>query len=324
MSLEPYNYNEFLKTTVKSILNGERLLLWGLNDLSIQLLSDIIRFNLASGICGITRGNPCSETTLHTIGDIKIFEHADIHELDFDTVVICYDKEKEDVLNLFSEPRAKFPMFILWGNANYDFCDPEYDKITASLHVQSKARGYEFMLPHLYQSLCYVVQNDIQGDVVEFGTYRGGTTVFLAEILNLLGSNRKIYSFDTFSGFPVPKSPFDFFKDPQYNHSDYETVNRYCKRFDNIILVKGEISETIGVIEQKGIAFAFFDTDNYSATKKALDVVFNNMPKGAILAFDHYYSKNHIDTLGERLAAKEILRNKKVFNLHGTGVFMKL
>jgi hypothetical protein len=53
---------------------------------------------------------------------------------------------------------------------------------------------------------------------------------------------------------------------------------------------------------------------------RALGVV----PGGAV-AFDHYFSPNWPSTLGERIAAKEMLTSEEEwFNLHGTGIFIKM
>ena len=42
----------------------------------------------------------------------------------------------------------------------------------------------------------------LKGDVIELGTYKGGTTIMMARFLKKIQSSRRIYSFDTFEGFP--------------------------------------------------------------------------------------------------------------------------
>lgn len=41
-----------------------------------------------------------------------------------------------------------------------------------------------------------------EGDIFEAGVFRGGSLIALAMILKELGSNKKVYGFDSFSGFP--------------------------------------------------------------------------------------------------------------------------
>ena len=43
----------------------------------------------------------------------------------------------------------------------------------------------------------------ISGDIVEFGVYRGASLLATALLLRSLGSDKTVYGFDTFSGFPT-------------------------------------------------------------------------------------------------------------------------
>tara|TARA_B100000780_G_C20965047_1_gene385280 strand:- start:98 stop:739 length:642 start_codon:yes stop_codon:yes gene_type:complete len=43
----------------------------------------------------------------------------------------------------------------------------------------------------------------LEGDIFEFGVYKGGGTIAMALQLKILGSSKKIYAFDSFSGFPA-------------------------------------------------------------------------------------------------------------------------
>ena len=44
--------------------------------------------------------------------------------------------------------------------------------------------------------------NHIPGDIAEFGVYRGASILATGLLLKKLGSNKKIYGFDSFGGFP--------------------------------------------------------------------------------------------------------------------------
>jgi hypothetical protein len=63
----------------------------------------------------------------------------------------------------------------------------------------------------LYNSVNYVVKNNISGDFVECGVWRGGCSMLIALVLKYHNvSNRKIYLYDTFDGM---SSPTEFDKD---------------------------------------------------------------------------------------------------------------
>jgi hypothetical protein len=231
--------------------------------------------------------------------------------------------QKEDILMALKNGLTSLPKIKIFGNKNYEFNDKAFWRIKSSLHVKSKAGGYPEMLVHIYQSIKYIAANNLEGDVIELGTYRGGTTVFIAKTLQHFKGNRNFYSFDTFSGFPTRSSILDIFEEEEYYQNDYDTVEGYCS-LHNIQLIKGDILNTISIINGKKIAFSFFDTDNYTPTRFALEKIFDATIPNGILAFDHYYSPNWSKTVGERIAIKEVLESKRVFNLFGTGIFIKL
>ena len=114
----------------------------------------------------------------------------------------------------------------------------------------------------------------------------------------------------------------DVFPAEMYS-ADYKTVKRYCEPY-GVELIKGDICETFKTLIGIPLMLSFFDTDYYSPARVALEMCYNQTVRGGIIAFDHYFSEGWEDTIGERIAAKEVLEEKSVFHLHGTGIFLKL
>lgn len=52
----------------------------------------------------------------------------------------------------------------------------------------------------------YVVQNDIPGDFVECGVWRGGNAFLAKKVFAMLNSPRNVWLFDTFTGMTKPTS----------------------------------------------------------------------------------------------------------------------
>jgi len=50
--------------------------------------------------------------------------------------------------------------------------------------------------------LGHVVENRIEGDVVECGVARGGSSALMALVLRALSSDKSVWAFDTFEGIP--------------------------------------------------------------------------------------------------------------------------
>lgn len=69
------------------------------------------------------------------------------------------------------------------------------------LEVDDASEKSKSRLRFLYK---HVRDNALQGDgdILEFGTFRGASALALALILRELGSSKTVFAFDTFSGFP--------------------------------------------------------------------------------------------------------------------------
>jgi hypothetical protein len=74
----------------------------------------------------------------------------------------------------------------------YDFCKP--------YTMTSVERMYA-----LYKGVEYVVKNNIPGDFVECGVWKGGSSMLIAKTLQKFGvSDRKIWMYDTYEGMSEP------------------------------------------------------------------------------------------------------------------------
>lgn len=131
----------------------------------------------------------------------------------------------------------------------------------------------------------------IKGEVGEFGCRSCGTTGRLAQYLIDNNSDKRVYAFDTFEGFP-----YDDIYDGEIHRkgqmsTDYQLIIERSRKFDNIILVKGMFENTLNDIDIQ-YCFAFIDPDVYQATSYVYNYLKDRMPKGAIMAFHDYGSKH--------------------------------
>jgi len=163
--------------------------------------------------------------------------------------------------------------------------------------------------------------------VAEFGIFKGGTISFIKSTLDYMGyepNTLNVYGFDCFSGFPERESVLDMYSNPKCEYRDYYSVRDFCKR-QGIQVIQGDIKETYTILSESKLMLTFFDTDNYTPVKAALDYCYERTVKGGAIIFDHYTIRNEfVETIGERMAAQEIFEGKKLFHLHDTGVFIKL
>ena len=72
----------------------------------------------------------------------------------------------------------------------------------------------------------------LDGDIFELGVYKGGGTIAMALLLKTLNSNKKVYAFDSFSGFPAYHQNDDFrtfAERPDLFDAELQAQARLCK-----------------------------------------------------------------------------------------------
>jgi O-methyltransferase len=291
----------------------------GVSPATADLLRRLRVAGLGSAICAVVTSQ---EPPRSEFCGIPVIRADEIGGFDPDALIIVADAEKEDALRSFAQGSHSRPRVIFAGDGQYTFQDPAFSSILESCSVKPKAWGYPLMLVHLFQALRYLAKRKISGDVAEFGVLHGGTTVFLAKAMEHLGVSGRIYGFDTFRGFPPPASPLDLFFEQKYSLANFENVRRYCEPYP-IDLIRGDIAETYQRLHGVPLALCFFDTDNYTPVRAALPTCAEQLVPGGVLAFDHYYSPGWGRTIGEKMAADEVISSGEFFHLHGTGIFLK-
>jgi O-methyltransferase len=161
----------------------------------------------------------------------------------------------------------------------------------------------------LYKSIEYICLNKIEGDIVECGVWKGGSSMLAAGALRQFNNTFKsIYLFDTFEGMPEPgkydrnfnnaEASIEYEKSllerghSSWCYSSLEEVKANMQRTEypemNINFIKGKVEDTIpGSIPQK-IALLRLDTDWYESTYHELKHLFPLLSKGGILILDDY------------------------------------
>lgn len=248
---------------------------------------------------------------------------AALASADVSIIVITRDAGKEGLLRRLAEVVAPGPAIIIGGFEHLKFADPCFDSVVNSAVVPSLANGYPDCLVHLFQCLNNAARLGLSGYVVEFGMFRGGTTMLLSRFIEALGMTWPVIGFDTFDGFPTPRDLRDMYAHPDCVFRDEATVRAlFVGR--NVRVVAGDLIQTASELVGLPIVLAFVDTDNYTSANAALDSIQDSVQVGGAIVFDHFAGRDRfVYTLGERMAAERLLDDPRYFNLHGTGVFMR-
>lgn len=161
----------------------------------------------------------------------------------------------------------------------------------------------------LYMSIRYLAVNNIPGDLVECGVWKGGSVKLMAMTLSRLNdTSRKIYLYDTYEGMSKPTD-----KDVNYSdisaHDKWDEKQRDDGKSDwcyspidevknnisatgypekNFIFVQGMVEDTIPGTMPEKIALLRLDTDFYESTYHELKHLYPALVSRGILIIDDY------------------------------------
>lgn len=177
------------------------------------------------------------------------------------------------------------------------------DDILNFLKLHSNEFGgfhMETML-HTINSVEYIINNNIEGDFIEIGVYKGIMIIaILAKLLQLKITTKKIHLYDTFSGMTEPSNkdinPYNVYaKDIMHEIRCYSTLEDVKKNIDMLSYPKENIQFHVGDIRKcniseipEKIAFLRLDTDFYDSTLFELENFEPNVLKGGVVTLDDY------------------------------------
>lgn len=180
----------------------------------------------------------------------------------------------------------------------------------------------------LLDAVRYVVDNNLEGDYVECGVWKGGSTLAVASLLHSLNKeDKQLWLYDTFEGM---SEPTDVDQDLQgrkakdrlnkedkktswvWAYSGLEEVKKTMHLSNyptsKITYVKGKVEDTLLQEKQpEKIAILRLDTDWYESTKIELELLFPKVVKGGIIIIDDY---GHWK--GSKKAVDEYIKNNNL------------
>lgn len=148
-----------------------------------------------------------------------------------------------------------------------------------------------------------VLARNIDGDFVEAGVWRGGSTIYMRAILAAYGDRtRCVWAFDSFEGVPRPSGRYSYIPDdsdglwqaPLDVSIDVvrENFDKYGLLDERVHMVRGWFSESLPVAEVERIALLRLDGDLYESTMDALIHLYPKVCPGGYVIIDDYF---HID-----------------------------
>jgi O-methyltransferase len=152
-------------------------------------------------------------------------------------------------------------------------------------------------LDNVQQCVEDVLRNNIPGDFIETGVWRGGTVIFMRALLKAYGvTDRTVWVADSFEGLPPPASGTDGadLSQVEYLKVSLEEVKSNFERFglldQQVQFLKGWFCDTLPRCPIDRLAILRLDGDLYSSTMDSLHNLYHRVSPGGYVIVDDYYS----------------------------------
>lgn len=154
-------------------------------------------------------------------------------------------------------------------------------------------------LDNIHYCMKEIIENNIPGDCIETGVWRGGSTILMRAILKAYGeTERKVWVADSFQGLPPPnveKYPADLGLD-LYKYSELavpidvvmENFEKYGLLDQQVVFLKGWFSETLPNAPIQQLALLRLDGDLYESTMDSLVNLYPKLSVGGFVIIDDY------------------------------------
>ena len=176
----------------------------------------------------------------------------------------------------------------------------------------ARARGSLLTPPklvNLYLLLRFGLPQLERGDIVEFGSYKGGSAIFMASLLRSFGSGAKVFALDTYAGMPPTDKLRDMHSAGDFADTSLAEFRRdidKAKLGEFVVPLQGLFSDTLPGVLAGGrrIALAHVDCDIYEGVKYAIEASRPHMVRDGYFVFD---DPLHGSCLGAMQAIEETL-----------------
>jgi len=144
-----------------------------------------------------------------------------------------------------------------------------------------------------------VLDDDVPGDFIETGVWRGGVTILMRGMLEAWGDrDRRVWVADSFQGLPAPDGEA-FPQDVGHDMSDVPTLavsadrvranfDRYGLLDDQVRFLEGWFRDTLPSAPIDQLSILRLDGDMYESTMDALEALYPKLSVGGFVIVDDY------------------------------------
>jgi hypothetical protein len=149
-----------------------------------------------------------------------------------------------------------------------------------------------------------IIRNNVPGDLIETGVWRGGASIFMRAVLKAYGvTDRLVWAADSFEGLPKP-DPDRFPLEAKVQSgpvvqklyrnlaAGLDEVKRNFAAYglldDQVRFLKGWFKDTLPTAPIRALSLMRLDGDFYESTKDGLNYLYDRLSMGGYVILDDY------------------------------------
>jgi O-methyltransferase len=177
-----------------------------------------------------------------------------------------------------------------------------------------------------------VIEDQVPGDFIETGVWRGGACIFMRGALRVYGdTSRTVWVADSFEGLPKPDPKYPADNDDKFWTFDAlrvsleqvkENFARYGMLDDRVKFLKGWFKDTLPTAPIEKLAILRLDGDMYESTMDGLKALYDKVSPGGFIIVDDYYCVKGCQTAVDEFRDERRIRDE-IFNIDGMGSYWR-
>jgi O-methyltransferase len=157
-----------------------------------------------------------------------------------------------------------------------------------------------YRLDNVQEAVETVIAEQVPGDLIEAGVWRGGSTILMRGVLDVYGvDDRKVFVADSFCGLPAPNTdvyPADA-GDAHHNYDQLAVsradVERNFRMYglldEQVEFLEGWFKETLPTVRDRTWAVVRVDGDMYESTMDSLVNLYRGLSIGGYCIIDDFW-----------------------------------
>lgn len=188
-------------------------------------------------------------------------------------------------------------------------------------------------LDNLQNCIETVIAENVPGDLLEAGAWRGGASILMRAVLKIHAETaRTVWVCDSFAGLPSPDAS-QYPADAGDRHNTFpflvatekevrDNFAAYGMLDDQVRIVKGLFKDTLPSLPVQSLAVLRIDGDMYESTWNALEALYDKVPAGGFVIVDDYGLAPCAQAVDEFRASRSIAPALR--QIDDTGVFWRV